>query len=74
MKDIYELLGEGACELPGCRDVTNAWCIHDVELVAQRAREEMREMAAQKIIDSLDENSSQMWFVRDAIRALPVKP
>lgn len=61
-----------ACTSSECED--EEWCIHDVELVAQRAREEMREMAAQKIIDSLDENSSQMWFIRDAVRALPVKP
>lgn len=74
MKTALELLGDDDCAEPECKDVEYGWCHHEIEFVAQRAREEMREMAAQKIIELLPDNSSQAWFLRDAIRALPVKP
>ncbi len=44
MKTALDLLGEDECTRSEC--YTSPWCRHDAELVAQRAREEMREMAA----------------------------
>jgi hypothetical protein len=90
-----ELLGMDACE--ACADVLGAdlgpedetaqagdiFCCHDLELVAARAREEMREAAALAAIDaavdgfydeSADKVTKRILDAIRAIRALPVKP
>jgi hypothetical protein len=72
MKTALELLG-------GDRELVGHWTRADLELVAQRAREEMRGMAAGKAIDMLaafgDANCDRCRAsddVAEAIRALPV--
>jgi len=79
MKAAIELLGT-ECRDPECMDrlgievqddnipvEDRCFCIHDLEAVAQRAREEMREAAARKA-----EASSARLIAKD-IRKLPVK-
>lgn len=80
MKKAIELMGE-ECRDEECMDrigvvllsddtpaEEQCFCIHDLEKVAQRAREEMRELAARKA-----ESSSARLIAKD-IRRLPVKP
>lgn len=65
MKTALELLGYEGMRIP------NGFGVEDLELVAQRARDEMREAAANRIITSHDETCA---VIAAAIRALPVKP
>jgi hypothetical protein len=65
MKTALELLNNDDCV--GLDD--GGYCIHDLELVAQRAREEMRKMAADRAFDC-----GAKLDVVDAIASLAAKP
>lgn len=80
MKTALDLLGPNttAC---ACRMEFGYICSHEAELVAQRAREEMREMAAGKAIamlaafgDAHCDRCRASDDVADEIRKLPVTP
>ena len=65
-----ELLGKDWCERGECDG--EDWCKHDVELVARRAREEMREAAALELARHSPPLLS-LSTAHAAIRALPVE-
>jgi hypothetical protein len=77
MKTALELLGDkcdGDCDRPTEDENSRPYCVADLELVAQRAREEMREMAALAVEEKLGVNWDDAEETAAGIRALPVSP
>ena len=78
MKSAMELLGEDRKYGGLCKPAERGDCdlcklyIQDIELVAKRAREEMRE-AAWREADCFADNSSTARHIKRAIQSLPVE-